>query len=194
MENNDNHSFTLIELLLVVSIIGILTAIAVPNFLDAQIRAKLAYTHAQINTLRTSINAYTLDHRYPPLTTCPQSPFCKDQYIGLTTPVAYLTDFSACRDLFAPDIELGGAYFEDLHYWYYGSILNKKGEPMFYHRDQFALMSWGPDRQAYVWVTLSRFMSRRDGRKWIRPYLYSPTNGLRSHGDIIVTNAKRYDR
>ena len=53
--------FTLIELLIVVAIIGILAAIAVPNFLNAQIRAKVSRSYADMRSTLTGIEQLRLD-------------------------------------------------------------------------------------------------------------------------------------
>ncbi len=55
------HAFTLIELLIVVAIIGILSSIAVPNFLNAQVRAKVARGYADMRTTSTAIEQLRLD-------------------------------------------------------------------------------------------------------------------------------------
>ena len=59
-------AFTLIELLIVVAIIAILAAIAVPNFLEAQVRSKVSRVRSDIRSLATGIESYYVDNnQYP---------------------------------------------------------------------------------------------------------------------------------
>lgn len=67
--------FTLIELLIVVAIIAILAAIAVPNFLEAQTRSKVSRVRADQRSLATAIEAYYVDNNsYPAATSASQAP------------------------------------------------------------------------------------------------------------------------
>ena len=61
------EGFTLIELLIVVAIIGIIAAIAVPQLLNAIQRAKQKRTMADMRSIGESLEIYQIDfNRYPP--------------------------------------------------------------------------------------------------------------------------------
>lgn len=59
----ERKGFTLIELLIVIAIILILISIALPNFLEAQVRAKVANTMGELRSLETALISYGLDHK-----------------------------------------------------------------------------------------------------------------------------------
>ncbi|MDX1973973.1 MAG: prepilin-type N-terminal cleavage/methylation domain-containing protein, partial [Candidatus Sumerlaeia bacterium] len=66
VHNKKTRGFTLIELLIVVAIIAILAAIAVPNFLEAQTRSKVSRVKSDMRTATTAIELYHLDNNaYP---------------------------------------------------------------------------------------------------------------------------------
>lgn len=86
-------AFTLIELLIVVAIIGILAAIAVPNFLNAQMRARIANAVSDMKALDTSLEMYRMDNNiYPPWKDdngTNRNPVLR-RLVGLTTPISYI--------------------------------------------------------------------------------------------------------
>lgn len=120
MPFNSMKAFTLIELLIVVAIIAILAAIAVPNFLEAQVRSKVSRTKSDMRTIATALESYYVDeNKYPPdftgflLGANTNSPIFRDYntLIGrlshLTTPISYISSLPS--DIFAEKIAAGGS-------------------------------------------------------------------------------------
>jgi len=67
--------FTLIELLIVIAIIGILAAIAIPNLLNAVQRGKQKRSMSDMRALATAIEAYAVDNNQYPTAACPGGTF-----------------------------------------------------------------------------------------------------------------------
>jgi general secretion pathway protein G len=63
---NETHGFTLVELLVVLAILGILVAIAVPQLQQAPIRAKEAALREDLFTFRTCLDQYYADKGHYP--------------------------------------------------------------------------------------------------------------------------------
>ena len=60
----NSKGFTLIELMIVVAIIGILAAIAIPNFLRYQLKSKTAEAKTNIGAIKTSQEAFRAERDY----------------------------------------------------------------------------------------------------------------------------------
>ncbi len=185
--------FTLIELLIVVAIIAILAAIAVPNFLEAQTRSKVSRVKADMRSLATAIEAYFTDaNHYPQGRHNPVffGHWGIDLVHELTTPIAYMTSVNLI-DPFMPDKDIFNqmGYKASFQYFNYDkdgvwggwmTSLNPSLTPV----RAFSLESWGPDQlqQAAAWIVYGPITP--SGVHTIT-LIYDPTNGTRSPGDIL---------
>lgn len=66
MRKRHSRGFTLLEILLVITIIGILAATIIPNFIGFDTEARITSTRANLETLRTLVNLFRAkEGKYP---------------------------------------------------------------------------------------------------------------------------------
>ena len=162
--------FTLIELLIVVAIIANLAAIAVPNFLEAQTRAKISATQADMRSLAVAMEAYRIDaNNYPIDAGAGKPPYSGiESLVALTSPVAYIS--TVPRDIFQRQKQ-APQYF---------------GYPFYVHAPLGRQLTAAERNIRFTWVLYSLGPDRDTDFFDFHPVTgaYDPTNGTVSSGDI----------
>jgi len=193
--------FTVVELLIVIAIISIIAAIAVPNLMSANIRAKVSGVKADMGSIAIALEDYKIDdpgRNYP---IEPPSPYGHDEIavsgqafddpsdaLGLGK-LVYPLDASEPTYL----KRIPGDPFNDSgeeewngtsgahnnHYCYFTANANQESSST--EAKYWALVSYGPDKDQDITSYVNAKNAVNNGTN-----LYDPDSGITSSGDIVI--------
>jgi len=176
------RAFTIIEVLLVMAIIAILVAVAIPNLIHAQMRAKVSRAKTDLRTLASALEAYAVDYHAYPEPISYTEPAYQHRLLALTTPVAYMPGLLV--DVFVEENYQSAGVPRVHHYDY-----NHRETGIRINR---TLSEWRKAFGDSVW----KIASSGPDESFLPPYgdygfetLYDPTNGTNSAGDIVRIQA-----
>ncbi len=186
------RAFTLIELLIVVAIIAILAAIAVPNFLEAQTRSKVSRAKADLRTIATAVESYRVD--YNKVSRSIGLDVIERRWVAYTTPIAYIT--SIPDDVFGDDVELSdwrinpdgsGPEYPRYRVFDYVTFLEREDGSR-EHSGQYQVLTDRGFSTEIDWYVASQGPDNSVGLQFGSAeagVIYDPTNGTISRGDVI---------
>lgn len=190
-------AFTLVELLIVVAIIGILSAIAVPNYRDALTRTRISQVKVELRNLGFALQNYRMDHSFFPRKQSNLKFFAIYLFPELTSPIPYLGN-AKVKDPFGPVIEyeehelsavdnndrfnVAGLVRNSYTYTPYVNFAKLQGNPVLL-REGFLVSSVGPDQMDSYIVDFPFPKFYRWGTN-VNDSVYDPSNGMYSIGDI----------
>ncbi len=177
------RGFTLIELLIVIAIILILIAIALPNFLEAQIRARVTKAKGELRSLGIAQESYYLDFNFYPSESehdAHQRGRTEAGLFWLTSPIAYISTI--------PLDPFGRQATEDGIDYYESGGAENTDQLCRWCLETWVIYTLGPSGNTEISSDAPHWELPGDGSV----DQYSPTNGTKSFGDIFLYGGESF--
>ena len=193
--------FTVIELLIVIVIISIIAAIAVPNLMSANIRAKVSGVKADMGSIAIALEDYKIDDPNRNYPVEPPTPYGHDEIAVSGQAFDDPSDAVGLGELVFPEGASDPVYLHRIpgdpfndggeeewngesgahnnHYCYFTADANQESSST--EAKYWALVSYGPDKDLDI-ANYSQAKAAVDSGT----NLYDPDNGITSSGDVVI--------